>query len=101
MNEVPDRPIVDLEAALSEFGDKPAQGKVLCLRTLQQPGTVLSRNCLRFVPAHLPRRNAAGLTQAPHPDNCRADAYAELRRRLVAGQTTTLNRRNHPLTKVH
>jgi hypothetical protein len=101
VDEVPDRPIIDLEAALGEFGDKPAQGEVPCLGALQQPGTVLARNCLRLVAAHLPRRNAAGLTQAPHPDNRRADAHAELCRRLVAGQPSSLNRGNHPLAKIH
>src|SRR5271169_6574005 len=84
VDKVPDRPIIDLEAAFGQFGYKPAQGEVPCLGALQQPGMVLARNRLRLVPAHLPRRNAAGLTQAPHPDNCRADADAELRRRLVA-----------------
>jgi hypothetical protein len=53
------------------------------------------------VPTHLPRRNAAGLTQAPHPDNRRADAYAELRRRLVARHASSLNRGNNPLAKIH
>jgi hypothetical protein len=101
VDEVPDRPIIDLEAALGEFGDKPAQGEVPCPGALQQPGTVLARNCLRLVPAHLPRRNAAGLAQAPHPDNRRADAHAELCRRLVAGQASSLNRGNHPLAKIH
>jgi hypothetical protein len=28
MDEVPDRPIIDLQAALGEFGDEPAQGEV-------------------------------------------------------------------------
>jgi hypothetical protein len=55
-------------------------GEVPCLGALQQPGAVLARNCLRLVPTHLPRRNAAGLTQASHPDNRRADADAKLRR---------------------
>jgi len=101
VDEVPDRPIIDLEAALGEFGYKPAQGEVPCLGALQQPSTMFARNCLRLVPAHLPRRNASGLTQAPHPDNRSADAHAELCRRLVARQASSLNRRNHPLTKIH
>ena len=101
MDEVPDRPIIDLEAALGEFGYKPAQGEVPCLGTLQQPSTMLARNCPRLVPAHLPRRNASGLTQAPHPDNRSADTHAELCRRLVAGQASSLNRGNHALAKIH
>jgi hypothetical protein len=101
VDEVPDRPVIDLEAALGEFGDKPAQGKVLCLCALQQPSTVLARNCLRLVPAHLPRRDASGLTQASHPDNRSADAHAESCRRLVAGQASSLNRSNDALAKIH
>ena len=62
MDEVPNSPIMDLEAALGEFGDKPAQSEIPCLEALQQPGAVLARNGLRLVPAHLPRRKAAGLT---------------------------------------
>src|SRR5258706_12196634 len=91
MDEVPDRPIIDLEAALGEFGDQPAQGEVPCLCALQQPGTLLTRNGLRLVPAHLPPRNAAGLAQAPHPDNRRADADAKLRRYPRAGQAPSFN----------
>src|SRR5258708_8921926 len=67
MDEVPDRPIIDLEAALGEFGDQPAHGEVPCLCALQQPGTLLTRNRLRLVPAPLPRRNAAPPAPPPHP----------------------------------
>jgi hypothetical protein len=42
VDEVPDRPIIDLEAALGEFGDKSAQGEVPCLGALQQPGCEVS-----------------------------------------------------------
>ena len=37
VNEVPDRPIIDLEAALGEFGGKSAQGEVPWLGALRQP----------------------------------------------------------------
>jgi hypothetical protein len=67
-DELPHRPVIDLQPALGEFGDKPAQGEVLCLGALQQPITVLSRNPLRLVPAHLARRNAARLSEAPDPN---------------------------------
>jgi len=42
VDEVSDRPIIDLEAPLGEFGDKPAQREVPCLGALQQPNTVLA-----------------------------------------------------------
>jgi hypothetical protein len=34
MDEVPDRPVIDLETALGEFGDKAAQSKVAILDPL-------------------------------------------------------------------
>jgi hypothetical protein len=59
LDEVSDRPMIDLEAALGEFGDKPARGEVPYPGALQQAGAVLARNCFRLVPAYLPKRNAA------------------------------------------
>jgi hypothetical protein len=93
----PNRPIIELEAALREFGDKPAQGEVASLSALQQPDAVLARNCLRLVRTHLTRHNAAGLT---HPDNRRADANAKLRRRLRQDRPRSRRRRN-ALAKIH
>ena len=58
---------------------------------------MLARNRLRLVPADLARRDATRLSQAPHPVDGRADAYAKLRCRLVARQAAAHNRRNHPL----
>jgi hypothetical protein len=58
MDEIPDRPMIELEAALGEFGDKPTQGEVPFPAALPQPGAVLVRNCVRLVPAYLPKRNA-------------------------------------------
>jgi len=100
VDEAPDRPVINLETALGKFGHKPAQGEVFLLRALQQPSAVLARNRLRLVPAHLARHNAAGLTQAPHPVDGRADTHAELRRRPVAGHAASLNRCNHPFAKI-
>src|SRR6266478_6440037 len=101
MDELPDRPIVDLQPALGEFGDKPTQGEVPCPGALQQPITVLPRNLLRLVPTHLARRNAASLSEAPNPENGRVDAHPKLRRRPVTGQATLIDGRNHPLAKIH
>ena len=73
MDEVPDRPVVDLETTLGEFDDEPPQREVPLLGPLQKPDTVLTRNRLRLVPAHLARRDTARLPQAPHP-SVRSDA---------------------------
>src|SRR5258708_20498591 len=67
VDEVPDCPIIDLQPALGEFGDKPAQPEAPCLGALQQPGTVLPRNCLRLVPPPLPWPTAARPPHRPHP----------------------------------
>jgi hypothetical protein len=43
MDELPDRAIIDLQPALAEFDDKPAQGEVAVLDPLQQPEAVRAR----------------------------------------------------------
>jgi hypothetical protein len=100
MHEAPHRAVINLETALGQFRHKPAQGEVLLLDPLQQPGAVRAGNRLRPVPADLARRNAAGRTHALYPFDRRAHPHAELRRRSAARQATALNRRNHPLAKI-
>jgi hypothetical protein len=100
MDEVPDRSIIHLETALGEFGHQPAQGKVLLLDPLQQPGAMLARDRLRLVPAHLARCDAAGLSEAPNPGDHRTDADAKLRRCLAPRQAALLNRGNNPFAKI-
>src|SRR5229473_7703730 len=63
VHEAPDRSVINLETALGKFDHQPAQGEVLLLRPFQQPGTMLARNRLRLVPAHLSRRNATCLSE--------------------------------------
>src|ERR1700704_6188093 len=100
MDEVPDRSVVDLKAALGELGDEPAQREVFLLGPPQQPSTMLAGDRLRLVAAHLARRSAARFPEAPNPiDDC-ADAHAKLRRRLAPRYATFLNRRNHPFAKI-
>jgi len=100
VDEVPDRPIIDLEAALGEFGDKPAQGEVPGLGALQQPGTVLARNCLRLCPpicpgATLPvsrkRRTQTIAVLTPTP-NCAAAWWQD--RPPLSTAATTRSRRS-------
>ena len=101
VDELPHRPVIDLQPTFGKLDHQPAQGEVPFLGALQQPVTVLPRNLLRLVPAHLARRKAAGLSEAPNPDNRRVDAHPKLRRRPVAGQPARINRRNYPLAKIH
>src|SRR5712692_6883738 len=100
VDEVPDRAIIDLQSALGEFGDEPAQGEVPILGPQYEPSAVLTRNPLRLVPAHLARRNAARLAQPPHPIDHRADPHAKLGRRPAPRHPTLLTRRNYPRTQI-
>jgi hypothetical protein len=60
MDELPHRPVVDLQPTLSELIHKPPQGEISALDPLQQPQPVLTRNRLRLVTSHLARLKAAG-----------------------------------------
>src|SRR5437660_4922291 len=100
VDEVPHRPVIDLQAAFGEFGHQPAQGEIRLPASLHQPITMLSRNLLRLVATDLVRFDAAGLAKALYPQNCRADAYAKLRCRLMARQAALKDSPNNALTKV-
>ena len=100
VDEVSDRPIIDLEAALGEFGDKPAQGEVPCLGALLR-----SSNQARYSP-----EIALGLCPPICPGatlpvsrrrRTQTIAVPKLRRCLMAGHAPDLNRCNHPTAKIH
>jgi len=61
---------------------------------------VFTRNRFLSMPAHFPRRNAAGLSLPPHPSNRRADGNPEVLGGLIAGQPAGHNRCNHTLPKI-
>jgi hypothetical protein len=42
MDELPHRPVIDLQPTLGKFGDKTAQSEVLILDPLQQPDAVFA-----------------------------------------------------------
>ena len=75
LNEVPHRPIVDLEAAIGEFENQPAQSKGPLPHPLRQENLMLAADRLRLVPAHLARFYAAGLliTFDPRRDRAHRD----------------------------
>src|SRR5271157_1600217 len=100
MHEVPYRVVVDLQAALRQFGDQPAQGKVPCTASLDQPVAMAARNRARLMTAHLTGSNATGLPEAVHPVDCRANRHPELRRCRVPRYPAPLNRRNNSLSKI-
>src|SRR5262249_21725706 len=70
-------------------------------RSPQPPKAMLARTLLRFVSAHLARRDAARLAQKLDPINGGTDPNSELLRRSIAGHAAALNRSNHPFAKVH
>ena len=81
MDEVPDRPIVDLETAVGEFRDKTSQRKRLVRAdAVAQIHSMSVSDRLRLV-AHLPGLEAARFAKTPHPINNRARRDAELSRR--------------------
>ncbi len=82
--------------------DQPAQGEVLLLGSAQTASRDARREiALRLVAAHLAGRDATRLPLPPHPVDRRAHAHTKPRRRLPPRQPTALNRRNHPLAKIH
>jgi hypothetical protein len=99
MDEFPYRPVINLQPALGELGDQATQGEI-SLGSFQHKDTVLARNCLLPVTAHLAGRHAAGLPLPPYPANGCADGNPELLGRLIAGQAAAQNRCNHPLAKI-
>src|SRR5829696_7206244 len=89
VDELPDRAVVDLEAAFGEFGHEPAQGEVPLPAAPDQPVAMRACDLLRLVAADLARRDAAGRRHAlqrsarhrpgsSHP----ATAASDSRRRL-------------------
>jgi hypothetical protein len=71
VDEIPHRAVIDLQAALGEFGHQPAQGEIRLPAPLHQPIAVRPRNLLRPIAADLVRLDAAGLAEAPYPvDRC-------------------------------
>jgi len=101
VNEVPHRPVVDLEAALGKFGHKTAQSELSLPDPLRQKGVMLSSNGLWLVTAHLARRHAARRLEAPNPIDHRAGHDAELGRRPMPRLPAFQNRRDGTLTKVN
>jgi hypothetical protein len=100
VNEIPHRAVIDLQAALTQLGDKSPQREVPFRDPLQQPGAVLAGDRLRLVTAHLARRNIPGSSELPNPANRRPDRYSKLRRRLPPRHSASNNRRNNPLTQI-
>jgi hypothetical protein len=100
VDELPDRPVVDLQAALGQLGDQPTQGEVLAPAALQQPLPMPTRDFLRSVTAHLAGRQATCLAELIDPPDHRTDGNTEAARRLSARQAVPFNRFDHPLTKI-
>ena len=101
MDEVPDRPIADLETTLGQLGHQTTQAEVPLANALSQPRRMRVADRSRLVPAHLSRRGAASLPEPPHPVDRRAHADAEPRRRRMPRQTFLLNRGNNPFPQIH
>jgi hypothetical protein len=101
MNELPDRPVVDLQVPLGQFDDQATQGEVPLPATLEQPVPVLSNYLLRSAAAHRLGRHAARLAEAQNPVDRRLDTYPKAVGRLPARQAFLFNRLHYPLAQVH
>src|SRR5262252_2580863 len=101
VNEVPDRPVVDLQATLGQLGDQASQSEVLPPATLEQPVSVLANDLLRPAAAHRLGRQTARLAEPANPVDRRLDADPKAVGRLPARQAFLFNRPHYPLTKVH
>jgi hypothetical protein len=99
VDELPYRPVINLQSALGELGDQAAQGEI-SLGPFQHKDTMIARNRLLPVAAHLARRHATGLSLPSHPSDGCADRNPELLGRPIAGQPASQNRGNYPLAKI-
>ena len=97
MNEFPHRAVVDLETALGQLRNQPAQREVAYMASLHQPVPMRPRNRLGLVATHLTWDRAPGQTKPLHPLDGTAHRDAKPRRRLVTRHPLLLNRRNHSL----
>jgi len=99
VDELPDRTVINLQPALGELCDQPAQGEI-SLGSFQHPYAVFARNRLLPVAAHFAGCHTAGLALPSYPSNGRADGNPELFSRLIAGQPAANHRCNDPLPKI-
>ena len=101
VNEIPNRPIIDLEAALSQFSHQAAQGEGAVPDTPRQKGRVLASDRLGLASTHPARRDAPRLPKPSHPIDHRARRDPEARRQLMPRQPLLQNRGHRPLAKIH
>jgi len=100
VNEIPHRPVIDIQATLGELGHQPSQGKIRLPAPLHQPIAVRPRNLLRPIAADLVRLDAAGLVETPHPIDRRTDCHSKLGRCLMARQAAFGDGPYYPFSKV-
>jgi hypothetical protein len=100
MDELPHRPIIDLEATLGQLGDKPAQGEPALADPLQKPRAVLSSDLWPTIAAHLGRRRTARRPKPLRPlYHARgADAQGDGNH---ANTLSLQNPTNRPLAQIH
>jgi hypothetical protein len=100
MNEVPHRVVIDLEPALGQLIDQPADRKILLVAPLNQPLAIFTLNLFRTVAAHFPGRAAARLPVPLNPTDHGARDHAKARRRLPTRHFLLNNRFNRTFPKI-
>ncbi len=95
------RPEFDLEAAVSQLGDQPAQREVAAPATFHQPLAMATDDLPRPMATHPRCRRASRRAEALNPDDRRLDAYAKPLGRLSSRQAFLLNRPNSPVAQIN
>src|SRR5262245_16784300 len=101
VHKLPNRAVVDLQAALTQFGGKTAQREVMVAAALDEPIPPGARYLPRLGPADLARHNAAGLLKQLHPFDRSTIADPETLRRAAPRKPFRLDRSHHTLAKIH
>lgn len=91
VDELPYRTVIDLQAALAQFGDQSAHGEVGLSAPAHQPVSVSARDLPRLVATNLVRLDAAGPPETLNPKNGCADADTKLCHGLMTRQATSLH----------
>ena len=100
VNELPHRPVIDLEPALGELGDQPAQRKGIRASPRDQPIAMRAGDLGRHMTAELAGSNAAGVPQPERPLHHARRRDAQ-RRRNRSHTLTRRDPRHRTLPQIH
>src|ERR1700674_1118049 len=95
MDEVADRPVIDLKATLGQLRDEPAQGEISLW------SAAIAKHDARLRSPSGCSRPSCPARRSPFAGNAEpSDTHAKLSRRLTPRQASLLNRRNNSLAQI-